>query len=88
MPVGQISQIAIGKLQPNPANVRTHFKKQIIQIVRSIRQLGFRHRLAAEAKAHSPILKRANVTLAISKALRRYLGVELAVRSSKMRKTT
>jgi len=41
MPVSQITQIAIGKLRPNPANVHTHSKQQLIQIARSIKQVGF-----------------------------------------------
>lgn len=46
-------------------------------------------RLAAEATARSPLFKTTiNVTLAIRKALRRYLSIELAVPSSKVRKTT
>ena len=45
--------------------------------------------IAAEATARSPLFKTTvNVTLAIRKALRRYLGIEPAVRSSKTRKTT
>lgn len=41
MPISQVQQIAIGKLRPNPANIRTHSKKQIAQIARSIEQFGF-----------------------------------------------
>jgi ParB-like chromosome segregation protein Spo0J len=41
MPVSQISQFAIGKLNPHPANVHTHSKKQIGQIARNIQQFGF-----------------------------------------------
>lgn len=41
MPVSQITQIAIGKLRLNSANVHTHSKQQLIQIARSIKQVGF-----------------------------------------------
>lgn len=41
MTVSQIKQVAVGKLRANPANVRTHPKKQIAQIARSIEQFGF-----------------------------------------------
>jgi hypothetical protein len=45
-------------------------------------------RLAAEASARSPLFKTTiNVTLAIRKALRRYLGIEPAVPNSKLRET-
>jgi DNA modification methylase len=41
MPISQIKQIPIGKLRPNPANVRTHPKKQIAALARLIDQIGF-----------------------------------------------
>ena len=41
MPISQISQVAIGKLRPHPANVRRHSKKQIGQIAESIEQFTF-----------------------------------------------
>jgi hypothetical protein len=58
MPVSQISQIAIGKLRPNPTNAHTHSKKQIIQIARGIQQLGIPHRLAAEPRPTAQSLRR------------------------------
>ena len=41
MPTSQIKQAAVGTLRAHPANTRTHSKKQIAQIARSIRQFGF-----------------------------------------------
>lgn len=41
MLVSEIRQVAIAKLRPNPANARTHAKRQIEQIADSIRQFGF-----------------------------------------------
>jgi DNA modification methylase len=41
MPNSQIKQVPIGSLRPNPANVRTHSKKQIGQIENSIHQFGW-----------------------------------------------
>jgi ParB-like chromosome segregation protein Spo0J len=48
MPVSQIQQIPIGKLRRNPANTRTHPKKQIAEIARSIREFGFAVPLVAD----------------------------------------
>ena len=41
MRIIQTSQAAIERLKPHPANPRTHSKKQIAQIARSIQQFGF-----------------------------------------------
>jgi ParB-like chromosome segregation protein Spo0J len=41
MPTSQIRQISIGQLRPNPANVRTHPKKQIALLARGIKTFGF-----------------------------------------------
>jgi hypothetical protein len=48
MPVSQITQVAVGKLRPHPANVHTHSKKQIGQIARSIEQFGFTEPIVAD----------------------------------------
>lgn len=41
MPVSKIRKVASAKLRSNPANTRTHAKRQIEQIARSIRTFGF-----------------------------------------------
>jgi ParB-like chromosome segregation protein Spo0J len=41
LPISEIKQIPIGRLRPNPANVRTHPKKQIAALARLIDQIGF-----------------------------------------------
>ena len=41
MPTPQIKQAAVATLRAHPANSRTHSKKQIAQIARSIGQFGF-----------------------------------------------
>ncbi len=41
MPISEIQQIPVGKLRPNPANIRTHPKKQIAALARLIDQIGF-----------------------------------------------
>lgn len=41
MSISQIRHIAIGKLRPNPKNVRTHPKKQIALLSRAIEQFQF-----------------------------------------------
>jgi DNA modification methylase len=52
MPVSQVSQIAIGKLRPNPVNARRHSRKQIGQIARSIQQFGFVAPVIADDDGH------------------------------------
>jgi DNA modification methylase len=37
----QIEQVAVSALKPNPANTRTHSKKQLHQIAASIKEFGF-----------------------------------------------
>ena len=39
MPISEIQQIPVGKLRPNPANIRTHPKKQIAALARLIDQI-------------------------------------------------
>jgi ParB-like chromosome segregation protein Spo0J len=41
MAISEAKEVAVGRLRPNPANARTHSKKQIGQIARSIQQFGF-----------------------------------------------
>ncbi len=41
MPVSQIQDVSIGKLRPNPLNIRTHPKKQIHALARAINEFGF-----------------------------------------------
>ena len=48
MPASQITQVAIAKLRPHPANVHTHSKKQIGQIGRSIQHVGFTSPIIAD----------------------------------------
>jgi ParB-like chromosome segregation protein Spo0J len=49
MPViNHVPNFPISKLRPNPANVRTHSKKQLAQIARSIRQFGFTSPIVAD----------------------------------------
>jgi ParB-like chromosome segregation protein Spo0J len=48
MPVSHSTEVAVGKLRPNPANVHTHSKKQIAQIARIIRQIGFVNSIVAD----------------------------------------
>ena len=41
MHLSQIEQIAVGKLRPHPSNTHTHSKKQLAQLAKSIKHLGF-----------------------------------------------
>lgn len=50
MAVAENKVIAVKRLRPNPANARTHSKKQIGQIARSIRQFGFTSPIIADEK--------------------------------------
>jgi DNA modification methylase len=50
MPVSQIQQISIRKLRPNPANSRTHSKKQIVQLAHGIERFGFVVPVVADEK--------------------------------------
>lgn len=52
MPVTQISEIAIERLHPHPANVHKHSKKQIAQIVDSIAKFGFTVPIITEEKGY------------------------------------